>query len=245
MLGGPVLAQRVGEGLGIRALVALGTTLLAVPTLAALVGRPAAGRAAVGSGSFAPRSAVLSLLLAGALWVGSIGLMEMQSLFFPPSAETLDYFRRLYAALAPTSPLDGLVSLVVIALLPALCEELVMRGALLPSLAVRMVPAPAVALTAGVFALIHFDPIRFLFTFVLGLILGALRLRTRSLWPPVTVHLSVNALTFLIAPLVDDPTQAYTPQPALGFACLAAGAAVAWPLLRALGPSVDSPGSAA
>jgi membrane protease YdiL (CAAX protease family) len=245
MLGGPVLALRLDAGVGIRALVALGTTLLAVPTLAALLALPAAGRAAVGSGSFAPRSAVLSVLLAAALWVGSIGLMEMQSLLFPPSAETLEYFRRLYAALAPSSLLDGLVSLVVIALLPALCEELVMRGVLLPSLAVRMASAPAVVLTAAVFALIHFDPIRFLFTFVLGLVLGALRLRTRSLWPPVAVHLSVNALTFLIAPLVDDPSQAYTPQPALGLACLAAGAAVAWPLLRALGGSVDSPGTAA
>ena len=59
------------------------------------------------------------------------------------------------------------------------------------------------------------------------------------------VHVTLNALTFLIAPLVDDPSQAYTPQPALGLACLLAGAAVAWPLLRALRPSVDSPGSAA
>ena len=234
MLASPVLALRLGPGLGIRAIVALGTILLALPALAALVARPAAGRAALGSGIFAPRTAVLSLLLGAALWVGSIGLMEMQSLFFPPSAETLDFFRRLHAALAPSGVLDGLVSLVVIALLPALCEELVMRGVLLPSLAARIAPAPAVTLTAAAFALIHFDPIRLLFTFVLGLVLGALRLRTGSLWPSVMVHLTLNALTFLIAPLVDDPSQAYTPQPALGLACLLAGAAVAWPLLQAL-----------
>jgi membrane protease YdiL (CAAX protease family) len=245
MLGSPALAQHLGPGLGLRAIVALGTTLLAVPTLATLVALPGAGRAALGPGLFAPRRAVLSLLLGAALWVGSIGLMEMQSLFFPPSAETLEYFRRLHAALAPSSLLDGLVSLVVIALLPALCEELVMRGALLPSLAVRIAPAPAVVLTAAVFAIIHFDPIRLLFTFVLGLVLGTLRLRSGSLWPSVMVHLTLNTLTFLIAPLVDDPSQAYTPQPALGLACLLAGAAGAWPLLRALGPSVDSPGTAA
>ena len=120
-----------------------------------------------------------------------------------------------------------------------------MRGVLLPSLAARLAPAAAVTLTAAAFALIHFDPIRLLFTFVLGLVLGALRLRTGSLWPPVTVHLTLNTLTFLIAPLVDDPSQAYTPQPALGLACLLAGAAVAWPLLQALRRSVDSPRSAA
>ena len=245
MLGSPALAQHLGPGLGIRAIVALGTLLLAIPPLAALVARPAAGRAAIGTGGFAARAAVLSFLLGAALWVGSIGLMEMQSLFFPPSAETLDFFRRLHAALAPSGVLDGLVSLVVIALLPALCEELVMRGVLLPSLATRIAPAGAVTLTAAAFALIHFDPIRLLFTFVLGWVLGALRLRTGSLWPPVTVHLTLNALTFFIAPLVDDPSQAYTPQPTLGLACLLAGAAVAWPLLQAVSPSVDSPRSAA
>jgi membrane protease YdiL (CAAX protease family) len=136
------------------------------------------------------------------------------------------------------------VSLTVIAPSPR-CEELVMRGVLLPSLAVRLGDAPAVLLTSAIFALIHFDPIRLLFTFVLGVLLGLLRLRTRSLWPSVVVHSTLNALTFAIAPLVDDPSQPYTPQPALGLLCLAVGAALAWPLLRALRPSVDSPGSAA
>jgi len=243
MLGGPLQAQRLG--LGLRSQVALGTVLLAVPALLVLGARPGAARAALGKAAVPARTIQLSLLLGAALWVGSIGLMEMQSLVLPPSAETLDLFRRLHAALAPSGPLDALVSLTVIALLPALSEELVMRGLLLPSLAARTGAAPAVLLTAAIFALIHLDPIRLLFTFVLGLLLGLLRLRTRSLWPPVIVHSTLNALTFAIAPLVDDPTQPYTPQPALGLLCLAVGTAVAWPLLRALRPSVDSPGGAA
>jgi membrane protease YdiL (CAAX protease family) len=245
MLAGPLQAQRVGLGLGLRSQVALGTVLLALPALAALLGRPVAARAAVGTGALTARTMGLSVLLGAALWVGSLGLMEMQSLVFPPSAETLDLFRRLHAALAPSGFLDGLVSLTVIALLPAVCEELVMRGVLLPSLAVPLGAAPAILVTAAAFALIHFDPIRLLFTFVLGLLLGLLRLRTRSLWPPVIVHSTLNALTFFIAPLVDDPTQAYTPHAALGLVCLGAGGLLAWPLLRALRPSVDSPGGAA
>jgi membrane protease YdiL (CAAX protease family) len=241
MLGGGLQAQRLGLVLGLRSQVALGTVLLAVPAVGALIFRPAAARAAVGTSALAARAAGLSVLLGAALWVGSIGLMEMQSLVFPPSAETLDLFRRLHAALAPAGALDGLVSLTVIAFLPALCEELVMRGVLLPSLAARVGPAPALFLTAAIFAGIHFDPIRLLFTFVLGLVLGALRLRTGSLWPPVVVHLTLNALTFAIAPLVDDPSKPYTPEPVLGLACLVAGAAVAWPLLRALGRGPDRP----
>ena len=241
MVASPQLSQGLSLDLGLRAQVALGTLLLALPAAAFLLARPAAARAALGASSVSRRSTALSALLGAGLWVGSIGLMETQSLAFPPPAETLELFRRLHAALAPSGPLDALVSIGVIALLPALCEELVMRGVLLPSLAAAVPAAPAVVLTAGAFALIHFDPVRLLFTFVLGLVLGFLRLRTGSLWPPVVVHLTLNTLTFAVAPLVDDPSAPYTPQPVLGFACLLAGAAVAWPLLRALGREPGRP----
>jgi len=104
-----------------------------------------------------------------------------------------------------------------------------------PSLVPAVAAAVAVTLTAAAFAVIH-DPVRLVFAFALGLALGALRLRTRSLVPPVVAHATLNALTFAVAPLVDDPTQAYEPRPAVGLACLLVGAALAWPLLRALGP---------
>ena len=87
MLGGPLQAQRLG--LGLRSQVALGTVLLAVPALLVLGARPGAARAALGKAAVPARTIQLSLLLGAALWVGSIGLMEMQSLVLPPSAETL------------------------------------------------------------------------------------------------------------------------------------------------------------
>ena len=234
MIQAPFVAQRLGLALGLRSQVALGTICLAAPALLALAARPAAWGSVLGSANVTPRTAALSALLGAALWVGSIGLMEMQSLLMPPAPEYLEMFRKLHAALRPATPADALVSLLVIAALPALCEELAMRGVLLPSLAVRTGPGLAVCLTAGAFGLIHFDIIRAGFTVVLGLALGALRVRTASLWPSVIVHMTLNALTFAIAPLVDDPSQPYTPQPALGLACLVAGTAAAWPLLRAL-----------
>jgi membrane protease YdiL (CAAX protease family) len=158
----------------------------------------------------------------------------VQSLVKPPPPEYLELFRRLHQALAPTGLLDGVLSLIVIAALPALCEELVVRGLVLPSFVRPLGSLAAVAATALLFALMHLDPYRFVFTFVLGLVFGALRLRTGSLWPSVLAHLTLNGLTFLVAPYVDDGSAAYTPQPALGFACLTAGCALAFPLLRAL-----------
>jgi hypothetical protein len=242
-------------GLGMRPTIALGTVLLGAPALAALALRPGTLATALGR-RLDPRAAGLCLLLGGALWIGSIGLIYVQALVRPPSPDELELFRRIHAALAPSGAADGLVSVAVIAVLPALAEELVMRGALLtsfaarlggilatflePSLARRLSPGVSVFLTAALFAVIH-DPVRLLFAFALGVVFGFVRLRTASLWPSVVIHATLNTLTFLIAPLVDDPSQPYTPEPLLGFAALTLGAALCWPLLRALHTGRNAP----
>jgi len=239
MVGGAAgLAAR--PGLGLRAQIALGTLALALPAAAALVLRPGLWPAVRGARPLGGRTLGLSLLLGAALWVGSAGLMEVQSLVAPPPPAYLDAFRAIHRALAPHGPLDALVSLLVIAVLPGVCEELVVRGVLLPSLARSLGAGAAVVVSAVIFAAIHLDPYRFLFTLSIGLVLGVVRLGAGSLWPSVLAHTALNSLTFVVAPYVDDPTQPYTPNATLGFACLAAGIAVAWPLLRALVGRVDS-----
>lgn len=234
MFASAVLAARLGLGLGLRAQIALGTVLLALPPFLALLARPPARAAALGSAPLTRRAAVLSTVLGAALWVGSLGLMEVQSALSPPTEQYLDTFRALHRALAPSGALDLVVSLAVIAVLPGLCEELVIRGTLLPSLVGPLGPAAAVGASALVFAAMHLDAYRFLFTLAVGLVFGAVRLATASLWPSVLAHVTLNALTFAIAPLVDDPSQPYTPEPVLGLACLAAGIAVGVPVARAL-----------
>ncbi len=219
----------------LRAQIGLGTLALAVPALIVLLLSDPARRAAVGAG-IARRAAALSVLLGASLWVGSIGLMEVQSLLMPPPPQYLDAFRAIHAALAPANLLDGLLSLVIIAVLPGLFEELVVRGVLLPSLVAWMPETAAVLVSATFFAAMHGDLYRFLFTFTIGFVLGLLRLGTGSLWPSVIAHASLNTLTFVIAPFLDDPSQAYTPQPVLGVACLFAGAVFTLPLLRRLAP---------
>jgi membrane protease YdiL (CAAX protease family) len=242
MVGGSVwLASH--PGLGLRPKIGLGTLLLALPGLVVLLLRPELWPAVRGARHVTGRMAALSLLLGAALWLGSAGLIEVQALVVPPKPEYLEAFRALHRALAPDGPADALVSVLVIAVLPGLCEELVVRGIFLPSLVRRLGQAwIAILISALLFAVIHLDAYRFLFTFVLGVIFGFLRLASGSLWPSVVAHTSLNTLTFAVAPFVDDPSRPYTPSPALGIACLVAGAVVAWPLLRALGTSVDSPG---
>ena len=221
--------------LGLRGQIAAGTALLALPAIALLLLlRRGTGRETLALTSLAPRTLGLSLLLGGALWVLSIGLMVLQAMALPPPPEYLEAFRAIHRALAPTGALDALVSVMVIAVAPGVCEEIVTRGVLLPSLVRPLGRTLAILASAFLFAAMHADVYRFLFTFAIGVVLGVLRLRTGSLWPPILAHATLNTLTFLIAPLVDDPAQTtYTPQPVLGAAALLAGAALSLPLLKA------------
>lgn len=95
--------------------------------------------------------------------------------------------------------------MLVVVVLGPLIEEAFFRGALLgairrtPASAPRRAPAwAAVAVTAAVFALAHLEWQIFLPIFLLGLILGHLRLRTGSLLPSTLMHGSFNAFPFVI-----------------------------------------------
>lgn len=74
-------------------------------------------------------------------------------------------------------------------------EETLFRGFLLPGLAAsRLGGAGAVVLTALLWAAIHlqYDLFDMSAIVVLGLLFGAARLRTRSLWTPFVLHMAVN-----------------------------------------------------
>ncbi len=75
-------------------------------------------------------------------------------------------------------------------------EELYFRGLLYGQLAARFARAAAVVGSAGAFGLVHFQPDAFPTLFALGLILGLLRLRTGSIWPPIALHAANNGLAF-------------------------------------------------
>jgi membrane protease YdiL (CAAX protease family) len=241
LLWGLLVAPSVG--FGIPANIVTGEAVFALPALVVVVLiRRAAWRHTLALGVVTRRMLLLSVLLGAALWMASAGLMEVQAFFVPPSPEYLEGFRALLRALAPKGPFDALVSLTVIAVLPAAAEETVMRGVLLPSLVAPLGAGGAVAAAALAFAVMHLDAYRFLFTVTIGVALGILRLRTGSLWPPIVTHASLNALTFAVAPLIDSPDQTtYTPQTGLGLALLLVGTAVAVPLLKALRGPIDSP----
>lgn len=90
------------------------------------------------------------------------------------------------------SDLAGLI--IVAAVLPAFCEEVVFRGAVAYSAGNMRNKLAALALSGALFALFHANPAQTLHQFVLGALLSLLALRSGSLWTSVIVHLFNNLL---------------------------------------------------
>lgn len=97
-----------------------------------------------------------------------------------------------YANLA-TAEVAPWLFILVIAILPALCEEILFRGTLQTALLRDLSPARAITIVAVIFAAWHLDLFRFPGMLLASLAMGWLAWRTGSLWPGVVAH-AVNNL---------------------------------------------------
>jgi hypothetical protein len=233
LTGGQILAP-----LGLRFTLVSAEALLALPglVLLALAGRPLP--TALGLVRVSSRVAILSAVAGATLWGASLGLMNVQFVVWRPPDAFLDQFRLLHEALKPHGLVDGLLSIAAIGVMPALCEETLFRGIVLPSLA-RMGAAVGLLGSAVLFAIIHVDAgpafYRLPFAFAVGLGLGALRLATGSLVPSMLAHAVLNTITFLTVLLTGAAEQAVDePQALSGALFLLAGAGLSALVFRAL-----------
>ncbi len=91
--------------------------------------------------------------------------------------------------------LELLANLSLIALLPALGEELVFRGVVQQQLMRRIAnPWVAILISAAVFSAAHFQFDGFIPRLLLGFLLGWLYWRTRNFWVPVAGHFFNNGI---------------------------------------------------
>ena len=95
----------------------------------------------------------------------------------------------------------------VIALLPPLVEEMVFRGCVLKSL-LEWKPEKKwlmIALSALIFSLVHMNPGQMPHTFIIGLLLGWMYMRTRSIVPGVVYHWVNNSAAYVIFHVYHNP----------------------------------------
>ena len=85
------------------------------------------------------------------------------------------------------------VVFVLVAVQPAVVEELAFRGVVLTSLVPTLSEVEAVFVSALLFMTLHLGPAAFPHTFAMGVVAGFVRLRTGSLLPCVLMHFVHNA----------------------------------------------------
>ena len=95
----------------------------------------------------------------------------------------------------------------VVALLPPLVEEMVFRGCVL-KVFLQWKPERKwlmIALSALIFSLLHMNPAQMVHTFLIGLLLGWMYERTRSIVPGVVYHWVNNSMAYVMFHVYQNP----------------------------------------
>lgn len=218
-----IVIGSVTQSLGLSLLVALvlsQAVMLLLPVV--VMGKLGLRRGALGLAWPARRPLVAAVLLGCTSWYPNVRLVELIP-FDEGHVRTLN-------TVVEQPPL--VVALLAVALLPAICEEVLFRGAVQRALSTRLFPVAAVVVTAVLFAGYHMSLVQLLPVFVLGLALGALAHRSDSVVPAMTAHFLNNTMVILVsrrepAALAD----AFATHPNLALASCAVASAVGVALL--------------
>lgn len=117
------------------------------------------------------------------------GLMKL----FPASTDNVE------TAFAGIMGDNICAALLVIALAPAVCEEMLFRGMILHSLKARYRAVSAIAITSVLFGFYHMSLVKFVPTGLLGLVLCYVVWRTGSIYPAMLMHFLNNAYSVMVS----------------------------------------------
>jgi len=167
------------------------------------------------------RGWVATVFLAAGGWsVGAV--VWAQLLRFPGARAYSDWLGEL---LGKQGELGLGTALILVALLPAVAEEVTFRGVILAGLRRSGSRWIAVVGTALVFGLFHINPYHVVAAFAVGLLLGWVALESGSLLPGVLIHLVNNGAQVLLDRMPSLAEQLRSPMiAALALASTAVGA---------------------
>jgi sodium transport system permease protein len=196
------LALQGDTGLTLRNLVA-GQAIILIPPVMMAFALTSAPRRTLRLTWAEPRYLVLAVALVLALNPIVSELRPIVEWLFPIST----VLKTTLAQLSAQAP-DVWTSLFAFALVPAVCEELAFRGFILSGLEREHRTRSAILLSALMFGFLHVLLSLFQQLFnatLLGLVLGLLAVRSRSILPGIVFHFLNNALAVLVPQLVQAP----------------------------------------
>lgn len=141
--------------------------------------------------SFQAGNWVIYPILLVATWACLLFIMPVVELYPPP-----DWLQELMEDLIDTSSIWAFLSLVVAA---PVFEELVFRGIILDGFLQQYSVRKSIIWSAFFFGLYHLNPWQFVTAMALGLFIGWIYHRTRSLLPCIAIHAFANGTSFFLS----------------------------------------------
>lgn len=87
----------------------------------------------------------------------------------------------------------------IVGIMGPIAEEVFFRGYLLSRLRTKLSVWPAILISTVVFSIFHFDPQLYVPIGFVGIVLGWVYLKTRSIWPAIFLHGLHNSFTIFLA----------------------------------------------
>ncbi|MBE6043887.1 MULTISPECIES: CPBP family intramembrane glutamic endopeptidase [Clostridium] len=138
--------------------------------------------------------------------IKSIGIIIAVGIFAQPIAMFLSFItqfvfpNRISQVVSSLDDIPLIVRLCIIALIPAICEEITMRGVVLAgyeNINIRK----AALMTGTFFGILHLDGNQLLYAFVLGIIFAYLVRITGSIYSSMICHFTINGTQVLLSEL--------------------------------------------
>jgi sodium transport system permease protein len=228
-------------GMGERGLFLSQWLLLALPALLFATLGPYDVRRTLALRAPGARGAAGALLVvAGGIPLGW-ALAWLQSFVLPLPTELFGALEKLLTA---DDPRRMMWLFLLVAVTPAVCEELVFRGVLLQGLSREMRMWRAVGTSALVFGAFHLSfetAIRFLPTAWLGLLIGYVVWQTRSVFAGMLMHLANNGLAVAAMSVPALRTRLVTPEGEPAWLLVAVAPLLLWAGFRLLPHRPDEP----
>lgn len=141
-----------------------------------------------------PLNYLLIIIMSISVYIIAGLIMELINLVYPIPVEYIEKFKELLS----TSDKSVWTILLVVGVLPGICEEILFRGFLIRGFEEKG-KWNAIVITGILFGILHLDPFRLIPIILIGIWLGFLLYKTNSLYIPIIAHISNNAISLIIS----------------------------------------------
>jgi len=145
-----------------------------------------------------PSNYLMVLLMALPALLTAIGIGNVINYFFPVSETYIKSMQELVGL----EQKSIWMALLVIGVLPGICEEIMFRGYIINGFTKNGF-WKAIVVSGILFGIFHLDPFRLLPASILGFYLGYLTLKTNSIFPAMLAHFSNNSLAIILGNYAD------------------------------------------